>query len=601
MSRGWAARRRAAGMIAAGIMSAGGAAAQAGPAAPDCAALETWAGELDLSEQVKPVEGARATMPAAFAAPGFAELFGAPALEWSSDEVEAMAAHVYDCAGEAGSREGRQAIYDLRSAMVRNLRWVVSERDKARARAERETAQAAERQAAEAARAEREAERAAERERQAAARRAQEAEQAGERQARAARQEADRLEADLERVLSRPDSVELLQILSALGDPPRDAQRIRTLRRQMDPEAGRLLALLAETDPARREAEIRPRLEARMEAAREGAAAALEAEVAGLPATRGGLDRLAEIARGARHPWFHLLGEARAQAVLEAVRTHYEEMARTFRERAKARIDSAAQGRGGAGARLTAVEQAVAGADAYVLGDEGLAEVRAHARARQAEIAAEGLEAAAGALEAEPETPEGMRRAAQAAAEAAQLQEQAEEKAREAWRGRVSARLGAIGEAALPAFREELAALPDSEAGLEALGDALPAQAGLALAPQGVRDAWGEAVAAREGEIRAALAAAREAARAEAIAAGGDPELVGHVFEDETHMSRLEFRDESLAIFTVMGLRTAGDYGVSGPDVIVEGPNGTLVLRRSGVGEALALEGMGMRFERVAR
>lgn len=454
-------------MIAAGIMTAGAAGAQAGPAAPDCAALEAWAAELDLTEQVTPVEGARATMPAVFASPGFAELFGAPALDWSSDEVGAMAAHVYDCAGEAGSREGRQAIYDLRAAMVRNLRWVVSERDKARARTEREAAQAAERRAAEAAR---EAEQAAERERQVETRRAQAAEKSAERRAGAARGQADRLEADLQRVLDRPDSVQLLQILSVLGDPPRDAQRLRSLRGRLDPEAGRLLAALARTDSARREAEIRPR-----------------------------------------------------------------------------------------------------------------------------------LEAAARALEAEPETPEGMRRAAQTAAQAAELQERAEETAREAWRGRVSARLGAIGEAALPAFREELAALPDSEAGLEALGEALPAQAGLALAPEGVRDAWSEAVAARRGEIRAALEAAREAARAEAIEAGGDPELVGHVFEDETHMSRLEFRDESLAIFTVMGLRTAGDYRVSGPDVIVEGPNGTLVLRRARAGEALALEGMGLRFERAAR
>ena len=74
---------------------------------------------------------------------------------------------------------------------------------------------------------------------------------------------------------------------------------------------------------------------------------------------------------------------------------------------------------------------------------------------------------------------------------------------------------------------------------------------------------------------------------------------MGYRFVDNEHLSLLEFRDEKLVIMNMMGMRTAADYQVSVDDVIIRAPNGTLVLARSGSGEATKLSGMGLVFRRA--
>ena len=72
--------------------------------------------------------------------------------------------------------------------------------------------------------------------------------------------------------------------------------------------------------------------------------------------------------------------------------------------------------------------------------------------------------------------------------------------------------------------------------------------------------------------------------------AGYDPALVGYRFVDAERLTSLEFRDERRVIFSALGMRFAGIYELSQDDVIVEGPNGSIVFARDGD----RLSGMGL-------
>ncbi len=51
-------------------------------------------------------------------------------------------------------------------------------------------------------------------------------------------------------------------------------------------------------------------------------------------------------------------------------------------------------------------------------------------------------------------------------------------------------------------------------------------------------------------------------ALADAIEAGGDPDIVGYSFVDPNTASKLDFRDEKLVIVAIVGLKFAGSYDV---------------------------------------
>ena len=126
---------------------------------PDCPALESWASAIDGDDHWVPVEGSRAWVPRAFQEPSFAAMFGVPALEWSTDDAETVAAHLYECGQQAAKDrriDARNALYKARGYMISKLRGVLHARDKAAALAAREAERESERMAREKGRADKE-------------------------------------------------------------------------------------------------------------------------------------------------------------------------------------------------------------------------------------------------------------------------------------------------------------------------------------------------------------------------------------------------------------------------------------------------------------
>lgn len=53
-------------------------------------------------------------------------------------------------------------------------------------------------------------------------------------------------------------------------------------------------------------------------------------------------------------------------------------------------------------------------------------------------------------------------------------------------------------------------------------------------------------------------------------------------YTDELGMTQYEFDGDGRVYMTVMGMESAGDYQIDGERIVMEGPNGSMVLRRDG-------------------
>jgi hypothetical protein len=99
---------------------------------PDCETLAGWAAGYQRGAQWRPNEiGTQSNIPALYAAPATAQLFGKPVVEWSEEEVRALFAHMQGCERQfqhARQFEQRNAIDTMRgwlrnnvSVMLRNI------------------------------------------------------------------------------------------------------------------------------------------------------------------------------------------------------------------------------------------------------------------------------------------------------------------------------------------------------------------------------------------------------------------------------------------------------------------------------------------------
>jgi hypothetical protein len=70
------------------------------------------------------------------------------------------------------------------------------------------------------------------------------------------------------------------------------------------------------------------------------------------------------------------------------------------------------------------------------------------------------------------------------------------------------------------------------------------------------------------------------------------------LFVDRAKGWQLLFRDEKQAVLASRTSRAAAPYSVRGQEVVVKGPQISLVLTRSGKGDATQLEGLGFVFVR---
>ena len=90
---------------------------------PDCEALAAWAAGYQRGAHWRPNEiGTQSAIPALFAAPATAALFGKPVVAWSEEEVRALSQHMQGC--ERQFRDARQL--DQRNAIETMRGWLSS-------------------------------------------------------------------------------------------------------------------------------------------------------------------------------------------------------------------------------------------------------------------------------------------------------------------------------------------------------------------------------------------------------------------------------------------------------------------------------------------
>ena len=554
---------------------------------PDCAALEKWAAGLDGKDRWQPLEGNRGWVPRAFQDPAFEELFGAPALAWRSEDAVEIAAHVLDCgrqADKAQRREVRQVLYATRGYFQGNLRGLLGRQEKMAARAKRDAERQAKREA-----------RDAERRR----------EQAARAQARSDAQQKERegqIEQALAALLEEPASPQLLRTLAMLRAVDiNDREQFERAQRRVGPAARNLMFRLSQQGSDLQDPRVAPRIEERYVALRDEIVADYRARTAALDNSTQSLRFLDRWQQEVGRQLPTLLGQETATALLEEMTAKRSSIQAGIFARAKELIDAAEKNSDGDAAELVLIDKIVANSAKAGLTREQFAEVQVYAAARQQVLAGRELAAAREALDDYPETLQGLDKLRRdlLSARRGPLKRAGEEVFNDYLQaGR--ARLTEIAEEALPEFERGLAGIPESRDGLNMMDATLVSEEGFEQVDEDVRDDYLAALEGRRTAISGTLAAQAAARRRAALEAGGDPDLVGFRFVDKEHASLLEFRDEKLVILNVMGLRAAGDYQISAEDVIVRGPNGTLVLARSGSGEATKLSGMGLVFQRAA-
>ncbi len=565
---------------------------QPGPASaaevkkPDCAALEAWAASVDGKDRWQPIEGYRGWVPRAFQEPAFEALFGAPVLEWRSEDAVEIAAHVFECGGQADKakrREARQVLYAVRGYFQGNLRGLLGRQEKMAARAERDAERQAKREA-----------RDAERRR----------EQAAQAQARSEAQQNERdaqIEEALAALLEEPASHELLRTLAMLRAVDiNNREQFDRAQRRVGPAARNLMFRLSQQGSDLRDPRVAPRIEERYVALRAEIVADYRARTAALNTSTQSLRFLDRWQQEVGRQLPALLGQETSKALLEEMAAKRSSIQAGIFARAKELIDAAEKNSDGDAAELALIDKIVVNSAKAGLSREQLAEVQSYAAARQQVLAERQLAAARAELASYPETLQGLDKLRRdlLSARRGPLKRAGEE----AFNGYLQAgraRLTEIAEEALPEFERGLAELPESQDGLKMLEATLVSEEGFDQVGEEVRADYLAALEERRSAIAETLAAQAAARRTAALEAGGDPDLVGFRYVDREHASLLEFRDEKLVILNFLGLRSAGDYQVSAEDVIVRGPNGTLVLARTGSGETTKLSGMGLVFQRA--
>lgn len=530
---------------------------------PDCATLESWAQTIDGKDRVAPVEGSRAWVPKAFLAPEFADLFGVPALEWSEADAKAVGAHVYACgkaAAKARKTAARNALYEARSYMVGNLRGVLAHAEQKRLADQRAAERAARQAEREKARAKLQADRAAA--------------QAAERERLAARQQAERQRMEAQR----------------------QAERERYAARQ-------------KADTQRRQSAARPQpaTPARPAATQDAVAgkelaADYRKKIAGAEATAEGLQALTRWEREIRWKVAKAAGKAEADKLLALASEKRRPIEKAVVASVKRNIDEAGNKADSDRAALQEIDNLAANAAGTGMSVERLKEVRAYARERQVPYADRELAAAAKKLDDYPETLKGLDSLQRAVhIQRSQVMPRASEPAQKAYLQAARARLTDVAEEVLPEFKDALDGLPETSVGLYATEKTVVSQKGFQDVAANVRADYEAALKSRRAAIAKAIGAKVDEARDKAVAAGGDPDLVGYRFVDRAKGWQLGFKDEKHAVLASRRNQANAPYEVRGDEVVVKGPQISLVLKRSGRGAATKLEGLGFVFVRADR
>ena len=525
---------------------------------PECEALEEWAATVNPRERYTPLPNNPTWAPKAFGEPAFAEVFGKPALELTKDEVDAIGAHIRECQ-QAATREKRydaqKSLNLARGMLVGRLTSLISAAEgMAKSRAAKEEAEKAHRENLAA---QREYER-----------------QKGEAAVRNY----------LEKLLGQPDSPELLRDLALLrsDQAPPPNQLSTSFARNFNDYVSRWGK--SANDP-----DIAVKIDARIEALRKTILAGIESQIESLPSSGKNLRVLNQTLVEANRKMGPALNKA-DQARLQAIVTERREAMRIdvtrFVKQNIANLPESLKGL----ETLQSWEPEIRRMDVT---PSQRREVSEATQSRQREIADTLLAKAEAHLAEIPETLEGMARLDETVKSMNPARLFASESARRAFTDVVQTRQAEIRQGALSEFKTRLDALPENREGLkQAENWVVKTQRVPEETP--VRDPYINVALARRDAIKTILDERDRKRRQAAIDAGGDPRLVGLRFVEPKAGMMLEFRDEEKVFMNILGIRAAGDYEVSFDDVIVNGPNGQIVLTIDGD----TLQGQGLSFER---
>ena len=431
-------------------------------ARPPCEAIEAWAVTIDREDRWNPVpSNQRFWLPSSFGGPEFEALFGAPAIEWTLDDVTATRARLHDCATAAHKKKN----YEVRNAF-RMARAFISGQLKNHLR-------------------------------------------------QVARVGA-KMDKQLDALLALPDSVELLQTLAVLrGVQAGNRDSLKTAEyelRRIGGEPRRPARLIIgnarQQSSAAYDEQVLPALNARYEDLRDSYMDTAEGRISDHPAGSPGLAAVDATLKSIREQFGAGL-PTEDYATLETIAAaEHAALREAILADAKSRIDGLDASPAALGEASSIVAETTPSLDAD--GTRGLA---AHATARKQAIANALLADAKSGLADVPETLAGMAHLNRSVDTTLGTVSGHLEKERiDAFRATADIRRAAIAEAALSEFKVALDSFGDDADGLQKLA----AEAAQVAAWQGVspdtRSAYEAAVATRRGEIEAAMADAAAAA-----------------------------------------------------------------------------------------
>lgn len=556
---------------------------------PDCSALEDWVSKVDPKKSWRPVQNSRSWLPTAFKSPDFAALFGAPALSWTRSDATAVSKRLYQCghdAGKAGHRDKRTALYRARAWFSGNLAGVLAAQQRAETAKQRSAERAAQASAKEA------------RKQQIAAQEAQRREQ---RQA-AETQGAAQLQQALDAVLSKPDSPRLLESLVAISTiNPRSAMEVNSAIGRYGADVGRLLGQaryqkLSMSDPPIGDA-LQTRIAGLRKSIAEDYSQRIDAlSVAKEPGALRFLERWRTEIKGSLSKG---LGEQTTAELSEKIERKHEVLETDILNGMQKRIDTIAE----SGDALNALNRIAAVASAGEkrgLSPTKQAALRAHAEEVETALAEKAVSQMQAELDSVPGSVDGLMKLLKRMGQTRHAPlNRAPEASLSQYRQAARDRLGDVASAALPDFKAGLARFPETPQGLRMTEATFVDDAEFKAVPETQRTSYETALESRRKEIRAALRKGAAASREKALSAGGDADLVGHIFRESGTGLAVGFIDEKRAVVGLNGKEDQAPYKATPSEVVVYGRGMTLHFRRIGSGTDTVLEWLGKKLRRT--
>lgn len=538
---------------------------------PPCDDLAKWSKTVDAKDRWEPfAENNRIWLPDAMSTPEFDALFGKPALEWTQADVQSARTAWNACIQQAKKTRDnaqRNILQNARRFLTTNLR------DAARYQERREEAVTQDPKSA-------------------TTQEGRRAQVAGASEARALPSQpvsAPGLKAGVDQLITAPESVEGLIALGSLSNLDiRDGNAIQELERQFGYTYGpagkaayRIMRELRIRGTSGFEERELPRIRARLAEIKLPLLEELKAEFSQSPADMNQRRALAQRYEKLMKQLEVALTEEEYHTLADEIRNERRAVIDGAVSAAKAKIDQVPAGAQG----IAEIDKIVGYTANMGLDTEQRRDLVDHARSRQATLANDILNAAAKELPALPENLAGIKELNAISGRMLQgVVQRADQKVVQAFATASDARLAQIGRKALKEYEQALAELPENEAGLAQAENELADKEGWGDMQEQVRSEYVAAAKARRDQIavtvdkdRAQRNVRLEREREAAIAAGGDPRLVGFEWVDSNNTMKFDFRDHETVFITALGLKVAGTYEVSRDDVVVRGPHGQLV------------------------